>query len=122
MNRKMDGSTLMLPIKEADTSPVKGRVRPFIYRVDVPWVQAVLKLGFQAARMAFVIHQSANLSRVRHGTEKFFKLRPKLYRQYGLDRAAASRGLRKLEKAGLVVVQRQKGAAPMVKVVLPALD
>ena len=122
MYRKEDSSKLMLPIKEADTSPVKGRGRPFIYRMDVPWVQAVLQLGLQATRMALVIHQSVNLSRGRHGTEKFFKLRPKLYRQYRLDRAAASRGLGKLEKAGLVVVQRQKGAAPMVKVVLPPLD
>ena len=112
----------MLPTTEVSAPLTKSSRRPFIYRVDVAWVQGVLQLGLQAVRMAFVIHQSANLNRIRHGTEKFFKLRPKLYRQYGLDRAAASRGLGKLEKAGLVVVQRQKGAAPMVKVVLPALE
>ena len=109
----------MLPATEASAPSVKSSGRPFIYRVDVVWLHAVLQLGLQAARMAFVIHQSANLNRIRRGTEKFFKLRPKLYRQYGLDRAAACRALGKLEKAELVVVQRQKGAAPMVKVVLP---
>ncbi len=113
---------MMLPTTEACAPSVKSSRRPFIYRVDVVWLQAVLLLGLQAVRMAFVIHQSANLNRIRHGTEKFFKLLPKLYRQYGLDRAAASRALRKLENAGLVVVQRQQGSAPMVKVVLPVLD
>ena len=121
MNREGDSTTLMLPTTEASTPSVKSSGRPFIYRVDVAWVQGVLQLGLQAVRMAFVIHQSANLNRIRRGTEKFFKLRPKLYRQYGLDRAAASRGLGRLENAGLVVVQRQQGAAPMVKVVLPPL-
>ncbi len=119
MDKKVDGSKLMLSMDDGIKPSGKGRGRPFIYRVDVAWLQEVLQLGLQATRMAFVIHQSANLSRVRHGTEKFFKLRPKLYRQFGLDRAAASRALGRLEKAGLVDVTRQKGAAPMVKVVLP---
>ena len=126
MSREFDVASLLLPIEAVDKSlnksAMKSKGRPFIYRVDVPWMLAVLKLGLPVTRMALAILQCANLHRVLCGTKCFFKLHPKLCRKFDLDRPAVSRALVKLESANLLEVHRQRGAAPLVRVILPERD
>jgi len=80
--------------------------------VSMPWLRRAYALPGKALAVAIELQHLVGLRRspsVRLGLKQFAEL--------GISRYAAARGLRALEKAGLVIVERRHGRKPVVTVV-----
>lgn len=75
------------------------------------WIQRAANLRGRALDVGIALWYMDGFERT--GT---VKSQPSVIRELGVDRHAEYRALRALEKAGLVSVQRKRGAAPVVTI------
>ena len=97
---------------KAMVSRAKGRdIQRRFLRGPVPldWLQQSALLPGRAVHLGIALWFLDGFRQT--GT---IKAEPKLLREFGMDRHASYRALNRLEKAGLISVERKKGAAPMV--------
>jgi len=80
------------------------------------WLSKAAHLPRAALVVALAIWFLRGLTKAGKGG---IKLRPSLLNELGLDRKAGYRGLKALETAGLVSVERRRGASPKVTVLFP---
>jgi hypothetical protein len=99
--------TTAAPMMTTRTRRVQGR----FLRGPVPldWLQRAALLPGRAVHLGLALWFLDGFQQT--GT---VKVEPGVVRGFGLDRHASYRALRALEKAGLVSVERRKGAAPVV--------
>jgi len=92
------------------------QLRPKLYQGHIrskplAWCQKAMKLSLTASAVGEVLWFHAGLRK-----SIAFKLQPKLFRGFGLSRYVVSRGLKLLEQAELIRVQRESGKAPTVTI------
>ncbi len=82
--------------------------------VPLEWLLSALDLGATESRMALAIWFLAGLC----GNLKGIRLRPKTVRRFVPRRQTAYRGLKSLEDAGLISVDRRRGRAAVVNILV----
>src|SRR6516164_5010978 len=81
----------------------------FIQRMPLDWITTALKLPRKAPiAVGLAIWWLSGCCKL-----PAVSLSPSARKRFGITRSACSRGLKALEKAGLVLVQRPRGAAPV---------
>jgi len=80
--------------------------------IDWSWLARAGQLSGRALHVAIALAMQCGLER---GLS--FRMRRRFCSDLGLERTAVYRGLKKLEQAGLVRVQRRRGARPIVSLV-----
>lgn len=92
----------------------RHRAGEYFLRGPIPmaWLNAAARASGAGAgiKVALVLWFLSGVKR----QARTFKLEPGALRRIGVDRHAGYRGLQRLEKAGLVSVQRRAGQAPTV--------
>lgn len=78
--------------------------------VQLLWITKACKLNKSAIKVALAI---CFLEGIYRGTE--FKLENAIFKEFGIDRQAKSRGLKALKQAGLIEIKQDRGALPRVK-------
>jgi hypothetical protein len=115
-------SDLHVPVRRLQRNPVSGAL------VEVPKTALFLRgpvplvwLGQAAALPGKTLHVAIALW-WRHGMAKGqpFKLTQKALEIFDVERDAASRGLARLEHAGLIQVERRPGQRPTIAIVIVA--
>jgi hypothetical protein len=84
------------------------KVRPYLGRADWPWLLVAMNLPGRALAVGLAAWHLRNLTR---STAVALNLS-----RMPFDRWAAARGLRALEGAGLVAVDRHRGRKPLVTI------
>lgn len=94
---------------------LKGKViqERFIGPTPVRWWREVLDLPKCAIQVASVVMFLRGLRK-----SDRFRLEPARFRELGVSLTSKKRGLSRLEAAGLILVERARGRAPIVEVVL----
>jgi hypothetical protein len=91
------------------TSSIEGK---FIAGpIDVAWVIQAAQLGVKALLLGMVLWHLKGLRKCHT-----FKVSNLMVREWGITSDAKSRGLRKLERIGLIAVQRQGKRSPQVTI------
>ena len=113
----ISGETFLETFVETEThlrkNASKKRVWNF-FGMPEYWVSGASCLPGKSWHVACAIWVSAKMSK-----KSSIKLSPSLLARFSVDRYSGYRALRKLEEAGLVVVDRHRGRAPQVTIVLP---
>ena len=99
---------------------VVAKMFDFLKRVEIKscpdhqWLERVMKLNRKSALMLgnVLVIQSFKYQR-----RNFISMTPGLLNEFQIHRATAFRGLKLLEAAGLVAVQRKRGVCPSVSIV-----
>ena len=90
-------------------------------RGPIPWswlCAAAVESGHGSGfKLAIVLWHLSGLNR----QSKTIKLSGKIMREMGVDRHATYRGLKSLETAGLVLVERRLGQSPIVTILDPGV-
>jgi hypothetical protein len=79
--------------------------------VPLPWLRVAARLKGRALHVGIALWFLAGLEKSRD-----VRLAPKALANLGVDRHAGYRGLRALESAGLVSVERHRGRSPRVRI------
>jgi DNA-binding transcriptional ArsR family regulator len=104
-----------ITIREPAESGKSGR-KPLYGPIPWRWLRPALMLPGPALATAMAIWCVAGWERA-----ATFGLRPTDWADLGLSRSAADRGLRALERAGLVAVERARGCRSIVTILDPAM-
>jgi len=80
--------------------------------IPVPWMAEAFALTPSAAKCALALYYQLGLS----GSDEF-KIEPARFRELAIDDTARRRGLRDLEKAGLIRLQKQTSKSPTIKMI-----
>lgn len=79
--------------------------------VSLDWISCMASLPGKASNLGWLLWFMVGLRR-----RKIFRMEPKWYGFFGLNRKAIYRGLRAMEGAELISLKRKPGAAPEVTV------
>ena len=85
--------------------------------VPIAWVERACALGGKAAALAWALRFKAGMS-----SNRPIPATPRLLERFGMSSRSAYRALASLESAGLITVQRRRGASPLVTVLDVADD
>ena len=85
---------------------------PFVRRIPLFWVEAAGQLPGKALFIGVLLWREAGCSR-----SLTVRFRPAQFNGYEFDISAAKRGLRALERAGLVRIERRTGRCSLVTLI-----
>ncbi len=110
----IDDLRIEAPAPADDHPTVRKGDRYLGKKMPWSWLAAAARARGRALHVALALWYQASVTR-----SWSVKLNTDRLRELGLDRHATSRGLRELEKAGLVKVERRAGRKPLVTMVAP---
>lgn len=105
---KVETAASPMPIEQRQ-SPRRAQ-EPFINRIPLAWAHAMAGLSGRASVVGLALWYRSGVMK----GDRTVVLSSKNLRGFGLTRNTARRGLRDLEAAGLVAVDRHTGRAPRV--------
>jgi len=99
-----------LPEKRLDHNPQK-KIKGKFLRGPIPleWLKRAALLTGKALQISLCIWFLTGVNR-----NKTVKISYKLLQDFGVSRSSSYRGLKALENAGLIAVERQPGCSPLV--------
>lgn len=112
---EFDVEAMRIPSSSSEpAAPITRRSKGRFLKGPIPfdWLAMAARQPGKALHVAIAVWFLSGLTR-----SSTVHLAPSIPRQLGLSRYAAYRGLRALERSGLVGVQRQRGRGPMVSIV-----
>jgi hypothetical protein len=106
------GVVCALPALKVQEEEPRKKERFIRGPIPAEWIEKAAHLPGKALHVALMIRYLDGFERT--GT---VKLRPSVRNAYGMDRFSCTRGLDRLEDAGLISVVRKRGSSPVATIV-----
>jgi len=100
---------------------MKPEDKRFIYRLPLPWLEAVMQLDAQARGQTKLLNISLAIWYLA-GLKKEIRISPRIRGTFHISRGSVYRNLALLSEAGLITVSRRLGKSPVITGILqPAI-
>ena len=111
--KSLEQNLIEQALKAPSSRPPRHRQGERFLKGPIPlyWLRRAASLGGKTLAVAVVICFKAGLTK-----KRTVRLTGKLLTEFSVGRKAGSRGLKKMESAGLVSVERHAGRCPMVTI------
>jgi hypothetical protein len=95
---------------------MKRHDKHFIYRIPLPWLEAVMTLDNQSRGQTKLLNLALAIWYL-YGLKREIRISTRIRETFHISHSALYRNIRVLKDSGLITVSSKKGAAPVIKIV-----